>query len=252
MIDYHLHSTFSLDGASPPHSYVKAAEQHDLREIGFAEHLDLDPNLWGFNFLDYPQYFKTLEDLRTTASIPIRCGMEVSYQPRLEGTIRKYLSGTACDFVIGSVHEVNGVTMNHSFFEQFRPQEYFEAVEDLITSGLFDIVGHLEYFRRWGGLYDPSQCSDEISHILQLLIEKNMVLEVNTSGLRHPARSTYPSFEVIRLYRELGGELISLGSDAHHVDCCAFQFSAISNQLKSEGFSVLTTFCRRTIDFAEI
>ena len=252
MIDYHIHSTYSFDGKSPPQSYISAAEEFSLKEIGFAEHLDLDPDLPGYDFLDYPLYHRALEELQKHTSVTIRCGIEVSYQPHLEDSIKNYLSEVECDFVIGSVHEVNRMTMDHTFFEQFQPQQYFKAVEGLITSGLCDIVGHLEYFKRWGGVYSSLKFKDEISSLLELAIDNNVVLEVNTSGLRHPACDTYPSLEVIQLYRKLGGELISLGSDAHRAGHTAFQFPAIVDQLKSEGFTSQVVFSKRVLDFLEL
>jgi histidinol-phosphatase (PHP family) len=110
MIDYHIHSTHSLDGQSLPYQYSSAAHHYGLKEIGFAEHVDLDPNLWGYQFLDYSSYSKALRKVQEYAPVPIRCGLEVSYQHHLENSIKEYLSGKDCDFIIGSIHEVHGVT----------------------------------------------------------------------------------------------------------------------------------------------
>jgi histidinol-phosphatase (PHP family) len=252
MIDYHIHSSYSLDGQSLPHEYSTAARQYGLKEIGFAEHVDLDPDLYGYQGLDFSLYSKALKNLQEYAPIPVRCGLEVSYQHRLEDSIKEYLSEKDCDFIIGSVHEVHGVTMDHTFLQRHSPQEYFQAVEALITSGICDIVGHFEYFKRWGGSYSPPDFEDDISIILQQIIERNLVLEINTSGLRHHAKDTYPSLKVVKLYRSLGGELISLGSDAHNVKHIAFQFPKVVTWLKSEGFNVLATFERRNLDFIEL
>jgi histidinol-phosphatase (PHP family) len=252
MIDYHVHSTCSFDGASPLHQYVGTAQMCGLTELGFAEHVDLDSELEEYQFLDYPGYYKTLKELQQKASIPIRCGVEVSYQQDLEDSIQDYLAGKACDFVIGSVHEVHGITMDHTFLEQFSPLDYFEAVKKLVKSGLCDIVGHLEYFKRWGNPYSSSPFKDAICSVLQLMIEKNVVLEINTSGLRHPARDTYPSFEVIQWYRDLRGELISLGSDAHAVEHLAFQFSPVIKTLLSEGFCTVATFDKRKMKCVDL
>ena len=223
-----------------------------LTEIGFAEHVDLDSELEEYQFLDFPNYYKTIKELQKEAPISIRCGVEVSYQQGLEDSIQEYLAGKACDFVIGSVHEVHGTLMDHTFLKQFSPLDYFEAVKKLVESGLCDIVGHLEYFKRWGNSYSSSPFKDAICSVLQLMIEKNAVLEINTSGLRHPARDTYPSFEVIQWYRDLGGELISLGSDAHAVKDLAFQFSPVIQALLSEGFCTVATFNKRKMTCVDL
>ncbi|KYK34429.1 MAG: hypothetical protein AYK18_04040 [Theionarchaea archaeon DG-70] len=252
VIDYHIHSAYSLDGKFPPSSYIECAEEKHMREIGFSEHVDLDPTLWGYNFLDYSSYQKTLEALQSRTAVCVRCGIEVSYQQHLERTIRDYLSTIECDFVIGSVHEVNRIPMDHTFFDRFSPVQYFESVEDMVASGMFDIVGHLEYFKRWGSTYSSSQFSEEICLLLQVMIDRNVALEVNTSGLRHPAQDTYPSLKVLHLYKQLGGELITLGSDAHHVHDLAFHFQPVIGQLKSQGFHTIATFRKRTLTLTEL
>ncbi|KYK29843.1 MAG: hypothetical protein AYK19_19105 [Theionarchaea archaeon DG-70-1] len=252
MIDYHVHSTYSMDGQSSLHSYVYTAQECNLKEIGFAEHVDLDPYLWGYNFLDFPRYRAALTQLQESTSLPIRCGIEVSYQPHLEGSIKEYISQTECDFVIGSVHEVDRVTMDRTFLQRYNPQEYFKTTENLITSGICDIVGHLEYFKRWGGSYSSLEYKDDICGLLQQMIEHHLVLEINTSGLRHPCQDTYPSLEVITWYKELGGELICLGSDAHHTEDTAFQFSSVIKQLKLKGFKIAANFSKRTLNYVEL
>jgi histidinol-phosphatase (PHP family) len=248
MIDLHIHSTYSIDGTSPPHKYVDHASHCGLQEIGFSEHVDLDPTLYGYNFLDYPHYVKTLKDLRKDALIPLRCGIEVSYQHHLENTIRSYTSKAAWDFVIGSVHEVNKKPMDHTFLNQSTPHVYFEEVTRLLESSTCDIVGHLEYFKRWGGQYTSREWKRDICDVLQLVIENDVALEVNTSGLRHPARDTYPSLEVLSWYKKLGGTLISLGSDAHKVEHMGAHFPAVIRTLTSLGFDTVVTFNKRALE----
>ncbi|MBU7018283.1 MAG: histidinol-phosphatase HisJ family protein [Theionarchaea archaeon] len=252
MIDYHIHSTYSIDGLSPLHLYVGTAQRFCLGEIGFAEHVDLNPCLGGYKFLDYGSYAASVEKLRIDAPLQIRCGLEVSYESHLESSIKNFIEDAKCDFVIGSIHEINNITMDSTFLKQSNPLDYFREVERLITSSTFDIVGHLEYFKRWGGLYSPSEFRKGISGVLHLIIDHDIALEVNTSGLRHPIQDTYPSFEVIQWYRELGGELISLGSDAHSVKDMAFQFTPVIKKLKSHGFDTVATFNRRSLELVEL
>ncbi|MBU7014807.1 MAG: histidinol-phosphatase HisJ family protein [Theionarchaea archaeon] len=246
MIDYHIHSTFSIDGRSHARDYLFSAMVLDLEEIGFSEHVDLDPTLGGFNYLDYPGYEEALEHLKVESPVVIRRGIEVSHQKHLEPSIRDYISSTSCDYVIGSVHEVDGVTMDDTFLDHSTPHSYFEAVQSMAASGLVDVVGHLEYFKRWGGNYSSSDCKSVILPVLQTIVEKSLVLEINTSGLRHPVCDTYPSLNVLKWYRDLGGILITLGSDAHEASQVAFQFEPVLLQLKEIGFSHLVTFDHRT------
>jgi histidinol-phosphatase (PHP family) len=252
MIDYHIHSTYSIDGLSPLHLYVSTAQRCGLGEIGFAEHVDLNPCMGEYRFLDYAGYAASVEQLRMDAPLQVRCGLEVSYEPHLEFSIKNFIKDSKCDFVIGSIHEVNSMTMDDTFLKQYNPFDYFKEVERLIISSTCDIVGHLEYFKRWGGMYSSSEFKKEISTVLHLIVDHDVALEVNTSGLRHPARDTYPSLKVIQWYRELGGELISLGSDAHSVRDIAFQFPPVIKKLKSYGFDTVATFDKRSLELVEL
>lgn len=252
MIDYHVHSTYSIDGISPPYLYVEPAQQYGIKEIGFAEHVDLDPHVWGYRFLQYSEYSTSVEELKKSAPIQIRCGLEISYQAHLEDCIKDFLSIVQCDFVIGSVHEVHRKTMDHTFLEQYTPSDYFEAVKRLAISGTCDIVGHLEYFKRWGGTYSSATFKKEISAVLQSMIDNDLVLEVNTSGLHHSACDTYPSLQVVQWYKELGGELISLGSDAHRAQDIGFQFPSVIRKLTSKGIDRIATFNKRVLQLTEL
>jgi histidinol-phosphatase (PHP family) len=244
MMDYHVHSLFSIDGRSPLDAYCSGAADHGLREIGFAEHVDLDPDIPGYDALDFMAYHRTLTEVREHCPLPVRCGIEVSYQHRLEASIKEYISKKPCDYVIGSVHEVKGRTMDHSFFTISSPGEYFSEIRQLVSSGLCDIVGHLEYFKQWGP-YNRALYTEELTEILQEIIENELVLEVNTAGLRHASLEPYPSYEILGLYRNLGGTLISLGSDAHTTSHLAFQFPAAITRLKKMGFEGIVRIEKR-------
>ena len=252
MIDYHIHSTHSVDGLSPLHAYVDTAQRYGLGEIGFSEHVDLNPSMEGYRYLDYARYCASVEQVREDAPLQIKCGIEVSYEFTLESSIKKYIEDSTCDYIIGSVHEVTSKTMDNTFLEQHNPRHYFKEVERLIMSSTCDIVGHLEYFKRWGGVYSSSEFKKEISAVLHLIIDHDIALDVNTSGLRHPVRDIYPSFKVIQWYRELGGELISMGSDAHSVEDMASQFSPVIKKLKSYGFDTMATFDKRSRELVEL
>jgi histidinol-phosphatase (PHP family) len=245
MMDYHIHSTYSIDGKSPLHAYIAPAQEQNLKEIGFSEHVDVNPDIEGCEYLDFPAYYTAVASLNTHTLIPVKCGIEISYEPHIEDAVRDYVSDLPCDYVIGSVHEVEKKTMDHTFLEQSDPVLYFEAVTSLIHSKTCDIIGHLEYFKRWGGPYTSCDYKKPIETILQKIIENNLVLEVNTSGLRHPAQDTYPSLEVIKWYKTLGGTLISLGSDAHCAHHVGYKFPTVIMALRSIGFTELTAFDAR-------
>lgn len=242
MMDYHIHSTYSFDGKSPLHAYIAAAQKQNLKEIGFSEHVDINPDIKGFKYLDYSTYYKAVTSLKKNAPISVKCGLEISYEPQLEGVLQSYVSDLSCDYIIGSVHEVEGYTMDYTFLEQSDPVLYFKSVKSLIQSETCDIIGHLEYFKRWGGQYTSHDYKKIILTVLQKIIDYDLVLEINTSGLRHPAQETYPSLDVIKWYYHMGGTLISLGSDAHYAPHIGYKFPTVMNALQCIGITQLTAF----------
>jgi histidinol-phosphatase (PHP family) len=251
MIDYHLHSHFSIDSSTPLEAFIPGVMKHGLQEIGFSEHVDLDPHLAGYNALDFREYRKGLTRIRDICPVPVRCGMEISYQSSLEDTITSYIASNPCDYIIGSVHEVKGRTMDHAFYEVSSPGDYFEEVKKLVNSGLCDIVGHMDYFKQWGG-YNWLRYKGELTEIFQIMIERELVLEINTAGFRHGCGEPYPSFQIQQLYRNLGGNLISLGSDAHIESHLAFQFPGVICGLKAMGFFELARFENRQISVQDM
>ena len=246
MIDYHVHSHFSIDSSTPSHKFCAGAVDLQLQEIGFSEHVDLDPQLSGYDALDFPAYHCSLTALQNQYPLPIRCGVEFSYQSSLEDGIRDYITSKPVDYAIGSVHEVEGRTMGSDFFEISSPGEYFKEVKKMVCSGLCDIVGHLEYFKQWGA-YDWTCYEKEIREILELIIEYECALEINTAGFRHGCGRPYPSYEIQQVYRDMGGKRISLGSDAHHAAHLAFHFPQVIDELKTIGFKEVVHIKKRKI-----
>lgn len=251
MIDYHIHSHFSIDSSTPPQTFCAGAVDLRLQEMGFSEHVDLDPQLPGYNALDFPAYHRSITALQNQHSLPIRCGVEFSYQSSLEDDIRDYITSNPIDYTIGSVHEVKGRTMSPNFFDISSPGEYFEEVRNMVCSGLCDIVGHLEYFKQWGS-YDWTCFEKEIREILGLIIEYECALEINTAGFRHRCGTPYPSYEIQQVYKDMGGKRISLGSDAHHAAHLAFRFPQMIDELKIIGFKEVVHIKKRKISLKKL
>ncbi len=159
--------------------------------------------------------------------LAIRAGVEIDYQRWFEEEIARYLDAHSFDFVIGSVHYVDRVMLmtpeyNRTRSAQQAYRDYFQAVRDSVASGLFDILGHLEYANRRGigawGPYDPHAYRAELEDLFDLMITKEMPLEINTAGLHQGLGVSYPTAETVALYAARGGTWLSIGSDAHHPD----------------------------------
>ncbi len=256
--DFHLHSSFSADSDASPSSMIRRAAELGLSGMCFTEHLDLDCPVEGPDFtLDLGAYFSELTHLQSVYRdrIQIGTGIEFGMQPMHASFFQKLVQNYPFDFVIGSVHFLNGKDPYYpSFFEGKKEEDvyadYFREVAALLELYTdFDTLGHLDYIVRYGPnqnrFYSYSRYADVIDPVLHHLIRCGKCLEVNTAGLKYGLGETNPSRDVLRRYRELGGELITIGSDAHAPEHIAYDFPAVSEMLCSIGFRSYTVFFKR-------
>jgi histidinol-phosphatase (PHP family) len=246
----------SHDGRATIHAQCSHAVQIGLDEIGFSEHKDFDPLDPVVDYFDYNAYIREIDAARDEfdGRLKIRAGVEVDYQVWFESEIAKYLSSHAFDFVIGSVHYVNREMImtpqyNHSRDARAAYKDYFAAVRDSVISGLFDIVGHLEYANRRGigawGAYHPEPYRESLAALFEEMIRHETVFEINTAGLHQNIGVTYPCEDTVRLYAQAGGTLLSIGSDAHHPDQLAHAHADAAGIALAAGLTQVCTWKNR-------
>jgi histidinol-phosphatase (PHP family) len=227
--DYHVHSLRSHDGGASIAEMCRRAYEIGVAEIGFSEHKDFDPDDPVLEFFDYDAYMADIEACREEYGriLKIRAGVEIDYQSWFEDKITDFLDRHPFDFVIGSVHCVQRMTVMSPEYNRNRDRrtaytDYFKAVRESVCSGLFDVLGHLEYANKAGiriwGPYDATAFKDELEDIFDCMAARSIALELNSAGIRHGLRMTYPSRRTLDLYTAHGYDLISLGSDAHAPD----------------------------------
>lgn len=255
-IDYQVHSFRSHDGKAAIQAQCARAVEVGLEEIGFSEHKDFDPADPVVDYFDYEAYMAEIEAARQEwgSRLKIRAGVEIDYQLWFEDKIAAYLAAHPFDFVIGSVHYVERQMLMTPEYNQGRTaqkayQDYFHAVGDSVRSGLFDILGHLEYANRRGiaawGPYRTEEYREDLAELMDLVIEKGLTFEINTAGLHQNLGITYPAAETVALYAERGGKLLSIGSDAHHPDQLAHAYSIAAQLALSNGLTHVTTWHQR-------
>jgi histidinol-phosphatase (PHP family) len=264
LLDYHLHSTCSVDGISTIAQYCRRAAEQGFIEIGFCEHVDFDLRDDSYGFFDYALFRRQIEGQRERYgdSLTIRAAIEVTYQASLEEEIRGFLRGKEVDYVIGSVHLVEdgrewAMISEEGKCERYFAQRsvceayqlYFAEVRRAVESSLFDFIGHLDLAKRYGvryyGPFDLSLFAAEVRQILRLAVEREAGLEINTSGLRQAPHETYPGLEVLRWYRELGGRILTIGSDAHSAKDLGKGISDALGLAREAGFEAVTLFEKR-------
>lgn len=234
LCDAHVHSTFSPDARSTLSDMCERAIELGLEAVYFTEHLDLDPRDSGYRFFDPERYFSAIADARNRYGdlLEIGAGVEVCYQSHREEEIAHWLDAWPWDLVLGSVHIVDAygdwvmipdrVSMarwahRRTADEAYRP--YFEELLRAARSGLFDVLAHVDLVKRYGvehyGPFDSHAFGDALDAVLEAAVETGTGLEVNTSGLYQPPCEPFPSAAILRRYQELGGHIITVGSDSH-------------------------------------
>ena len=270
LVDLHVHSTCSCDGASSIAEYARQAAALGAVEVGFCEHLDLDRRDRDYNHLNPVWYAQELAAAQAVSNgVCLRRGVEVTYQARLEGELRTWLAGHAWDYVVASVHlmdypdgwafvsepaALGAYFATHSQRQAYLP--YFEEVCRAARSGLGDVLGHMDVVKRYGvrqyGPFDPAAFGEEIRAVLRAAIDGGVGLEINTSGLRQSPGEPYPALTVLRWYRELGGEVLTIGSDAHQALDLGAGIAEALAMVRQAGFRAIATFEERRIRWIDL
>ncbi len=263
--DVHMHSNFSHDSESTPEEMIKGAIKKGLEVICFTDHYDKDNFEWGPEDIFEPdEYFNHLMPLREKYKdiIDVRIGVELGLQPHLADYYRKFVTKYPFDFVIGSAHSaMKRDIAAGSLFEKYSDGEVYrivleEMLEDVKGFQNYDVLGHLDYFSRYGKTreaeYSYEKYSDLIDEILRVVIWNGKGIELNMAGLKYGLPYAHPCKEVLKRYRELGGEIITVGSDGHKPEHIAYDFHKVSEILKECNFTFYTEFSSRKPIFKQI
>lgn len=263
--DTHIHSHHSGDSDATPESMIQAALAKGLDGLCFTDHFDYDypddPKLFLLDFSFYNEEIKSLRE-KYKDLIAIRWGIEIGLQPHIAALNRRTAADYPFDFIIGSSHVVHGIDPYYSRYYEGRDEdtayrEYFESIlENLHTDVDFDVYGHIDYVVRYGPnqnrFYSYNKFSDVIDEILRTLIDLGKGIEVNTAGFKYGLGHPNPTEEILARYHELGGEIITIGSDAHTPKHVAFAFEKVPVILRNAGFCYYSVFSGRKPQFLPI
>ncbi len=254
--DFHLHTCFSGDSNSSVESMIQSAIKKGLKTICFTDHQDFDyhikenPEL-SFD-LDVIRYFKALQTYKEKykKQIEILIGIEFGVKKGVENSILQ-LSQYPFDFILASSHEVRGYDPYYpSYYDTFGIEGiriYFESIiENISLFDGFQSYGHLDYAIRYlpktYPTYHPQDYFDLLDIAMRKMIELGKGIECNTGSLKYGLKYPHPHFEILKRYRELGGEILTVGSDAHKPEHIAYGFKQIPDILKAAGFQYYTIF----------
>ncbi len=253
-LDAHLHTDLSPDSDVPIDAYCALAVERGIPELAITDHLDFDPRAPAFAFADFGRRERTVREAAARwadRGLALRFGIEISYESHREAEIREHLERHPYDFVIGSVHvmrhspytgaRVAGWVAGKPFEEIVAP--YFAEVLAAARSELFDTLGHLDYVKKYLATHVPpaafAAAPEVYEPVLRALVDTGTALEVNASGLRQAPRESYPAAWVVARFRELGGQLVTAGSDAHRAHSFAYGLAHVYAAAAAAGFDEL-------------
>ena len=267
--DYHLHSSFSGDSQTPMEEMILSGISRGLTHMCFTEHMDIDYPSCDTVPVDYftlntDSYLYDLLKLREKYAdrIKINFGVELGLQPHLPRRLAAYTKNYDFDFIIGSVHICNGEDPYFPPYFEGKTEkdaysQYFSCmIDNLRKFSNFDVLGHLDYIVRYGKQKDQNysyeQYKDQIDTILELLLDKGKGLEINTGGLKSGLKDVHPCLAILKRYREMGGEIVTIGSDSHDSIHIGDEFARAEAALKECGFRYYTIFENRLPEFRKL
>ena len=251
MFDYHMHSHFSADCKTPMEDTIEKAINLGLKEICFTDHIDFDYPDPNFTFeFDMKKYDAKIAEVqkRYQDKIVIKKGVEIGVQPHILHKYEKMMAEESFDFVLCSMHTTNlqGLHSGDLFIGRTVDEAYELYYEELLYCikhfERYSVLGHLDLVKRYKKNPSGNLFHEVIKQIFQTIIPQGKGIEINTSGHRDGLGHAMPSVDILRLYKDCGGEIITLGSDSHLPDTLAEHFPKYLRLLKSLGFKYVATY----------
>ena len=272
LTDYHVHTKYSDDSEYPMEEVVRDAIALGLSEICFTDHVDYgikrdwddprgveyrrggpgEPERMPVVNVNYPEYAAEFGRLKEKYKdqITLKMGMEFGMQTHTIPQYEKLFSAYPFDFIILSVHQVEDKEFWTQDFQKGRTQEeynlrYYEEILELVRRyHNYSVLGHLDLISRYdkAGYFPFEKIRPIVTEILKTVIADGKGIEINTSSHRYGLRDLTPSRDILRLYRDLGGEVITIGSDSHKKEHLGAFVRETMDEMKALGFKAFYTF----------
>lgn len=259
--DYHVHESYSSDArSSTVERYIEEAEKKGIEEIAFTTHQIISGHDWDFGVQpdEISSYVDNIQRLDETTDVKLLVGLEMDYFPDFERELEALLDEIPFDFILGSTHYIGkhdvGARKNAPSFFGGRSlleatSEYFSFWRRAVESGLFDVMAHPDYWRRFLHTVreEPFGFSDYglVEEAIDSLISYDVGIEVNTSGRRHEHHIQYPIREFLEAVHQAGLKKITIGSDSHLPQHLGYWLPEAVDLLKDVGFKHISSYKSR-------
>lgn len=264
-IDYHVHSNNSPDCRASMADQCRAALQKGIAEIAFTEHFNAKPEDGFYGKYNADRYFKDFETCRdefARKGLTVKAGCEVGEYHLYRDEVDTVIASRPYDVILGSLHwNKNESVFERSYFNNRTmrtiAEMYYAEMLEMVEAGGFNVLSHMDVYKRMGyqvyNHFDIREFEEFVRPVLEACVRQGIAPEINTTGLRLSVCQTHPTVDAIRWYREVGGELLTVGSDSHRTDHTGYALDQAMAIAKAAGFTRLTKFKDRKVeDFVEI
>ena len=233
LCDYHTHTRFSFDGdpAATHDAMCRRALEIGLTDLAFTDHFDVNAEVEGlYDFpYDADAAFASMMEVKEKykGRLNVICGLELGNAPQYPEEAQRALAAHPYEYVIGSLHNLKDVPdfcyMNFAHMSMNQIRRLFdraldETIEVAATPGITTLA-HITYMHRYitlaGKAFDFKPYFDKLEHLYRTVIDRDIALEINVSTLWKGLGISMPTMELLKLYTDCGGKLITIGSDAH-------------------------------------
>ncbi len=265
LADYHLHTNYSIDSNVSIKDRVKWAIENGISEICLTDHLDREYTDVIYTVHDFTKYKKEIQEAQELYGdkIKIKFGMELGLIPYLHKDAKTIVKNNDFDFIIGSTHEVNKAPLYFdTIFYQNKDKltvfnEYLEEVlNNSILYDEYDVYGHIDYVYRYSQYEDNklhyAEHKEIIDAIFKNFVERGKGIEINLSGVRYGHNTFHPNLEILKAFKNQGGEIVTIGSDTHNLQEARPLIIQAQDMMKEAGFDYLATFEKRQPIFVKI
>ena len=252
IFDSHMHTRFSADSQMLAADAINRAKSLNLG-IVFTEHFDYRLELNGESFtFDAAKYFSEYGNLRGDN---VRLGAEVGLRKSARAANDDFTASANFDLIIGSIHLVDDLDIYYPEFYADKDKatayrKYFSQMAAEAAVGDYDVLGHIDYICRIAPYDNPeidyATFKTEIDAVLKIVVERGKVLELNTRRFGN-ARALTELVPVYKKYRELGGQFVTIGSDAHEFSSIGNYFDRALNFARELDLTPVT-FCERRLE----
>lgn len=257
MFDYHIHTKSSADSTAEPSDIVRAAADAGLSEICLTNHADINHHVpddyFPFDLDEMAADYRAASKAGAALGVAVKNGIEIGVDKETLAEYESLLDGRSYDFIICSQHFIDGVDpYEQSYFSGKSQREAYEAYLAAALSTLsafngYSVVGHIgyaaKYCRTRPAIMDMDGYGDYIEEILKVAVSRGKGIEVNTSGIKNTGEPM-AAYSVVKRFIELGGEIVTMGSDAHEPSRVGDRFAETAERLRAVGLRYVCTYDR--------